>query len=404
VTISLIHIETNRFNRNFVHPPPPQPPVSNSPPPRAQVIPFQPLSLDLYYFISAFADGNYHQEQQAMSVVLRCFHENPVIRTNVVIPGSPPESTQEEFTVTMEIETADSISRLWQAITVPFRLSLMYRVAVVFITPPAPAGPAKQVRRYGLAVEPAKFPVATAGQVFGTASTATFVPPDSVSPSVSVDYSPATVAPGEQFLLLGAGLNQGTDLSTVPNPGTSFRVFLLQPPDYETEKEKEITAWKAPDPHPASPVQTSSRMVLNVPGTVGSLPANAPPPGVYSIRVGSNAPTDLISYRTNATPFNLAARVDAAVSPPDSIVTDVAGTYTITGMGFMPGGTQLLVETIPLSYVAAGPLQPGKFTVSDIATITFQRPLDMPPGLYAIRIRVNGVESPPALWIKVPTQ
>lgn len=334
-----------------------------------------------------------------MSVVLRCFHENPIIRTNVVIPGSPPDATQEEFTVTMEIETVDSISRLWQAITVPFRLSLMYKVSVVFITPPAPFGPAKQVRKYGLSAQPTKFPFATAGQTFGTTSTATFLPPDGSSPSVSVDYSPATVAPGGQFLLLGAGLNQGTDVTTVPNPGTSFRAFLLQPPDYQTETE--ITAWKAPDLTPANPVQTASRFVLNVPATVGALPANAPPPGVYSIRAGSSAPPDVVEFRTNATPFNLAARLDVAGSPAEPIVPDIAGTYTVTGMGFVAGATQVLLETIPLTYVAAGPLQAGEFTVGDIATITFQRPAAIPGGTYAIRVRVNGVESPPALWIKV---
>lgn len=42
VTVSLFHIETNKFNRNFVYPPPAQPPISNPPPPRAQAIPFNP--------------------------------------------------------------------------------------------------------------------------------------------------------------------------------------------------------------------------------------------------------------------------------------------------------------------------------------------------------------------------
>jgi hypothetical protein len=398
VTISLIHVEPNKFNRNFVSPPPPPPPAGKVPPPRAQLIPYLPLGLDLYYFISAYSDGNYHQEQQAMSVVLRCFHQNPIIRTNVIVPGSPPESTPEEFTVTMEIETADSISRLWQAITSPFRLSLLYRVAVAFLTPPDAAGPAPPVRRYGLAVEPASFPVATAGQVFGTTSTAHFAPPSGVPPTVGVDYSPATVAPGQRFTLLGASLNQGTEVPVVPNPGTSFRVYLLLPADYQTEVE--VTAWKAKDVLPASPIQTASRIVLDLPATVGAAPANAPPPGVYAIRAGSNSPPDLISNRTNSTPFHIAARVDVPASPAGPVVAAVAGTYTITGMGFIAGSTQVLLETVPLTYVATPP-QPGQFTVGSISQISFQRPDGLPPGLYGIRVRVNGVDSPPALWIKV---
>jgi hypothetical protein len=389
VTVSLVHIENNKFNRNFV-----SAPAASGTPARAQVIPQLPLSLDLYYFISAFSENNFHQEQQAMSIVLNCFHENPIIRTNVVIPGSPSDSVQEEFTVTMEIETADSISRLWQAITAPFRLSLLYRVAVVFLTPPAGPGPAPQVRKYELAVEPTTFPFATAGQVFGTTSTAVFLPP-SGGQSVSIDYSPATVSPGQRFLLLGAGLNQGTDVSAVPNPGTSFRVYLLRPPDYATETE--ITAWKTPDTLSGSPIQTASRIVLDIPPAMPEAPA----PGIYGIRAGSQSPPDLVTNRTNMTPFNLAARVDVPGSPSDPILPEIAGTYTVTGTGFLGGNTQLLLETIPLAYVAAGPLQPGQFTVSGIDHIEFQKPASLASGLYGIRVRVNGVESPPALWIKV---
>ena len=35
----------------------------------------------------------------------------------------------------------------------------------------------------------------------------------------------------------------------------------------------------------------------------------------------------------------------------------------------------------------------------DVATIKFMRPANLPPGRYAVRVRVNGVESPPAVWI-----
>jgi hypothetical protein len=69
-------------------------------------------------------------------------------------------------------------------------------------------------------------------------------------------------------------------------------------------------------------------------------------------------------------------------------------------MGFIAGSTQVLLETVPLTYVATPP-QPGQFTVGSISQISFQRPDGLPPGLYGIRVRVNGVDSPPALWIKV---
>jgi hypothetical protein len=404
ITVSLIHIEPDKYNRNFVCPPPQQPPVPNPPPPRAQTIPFLPLGLDLFYFISAFSPGNATQEQQAMSIILNCFHQNPIVRTNVVFPGSPSQSVPEEFTLTMEIESADSISRLWQAITVPFRLSLIYRVGVVFLTPPVPAPLAKQVSRYSLAVEPTSFPFARNGQVFGTSSSTTFIAPDSppASPrTVSMNYSPATVTPGQRFFLEGAGLNQGTDYpGPPPNPGTSYRVYLLSPPDYKTEQEV-TSSWKVRDVgSPLNAIQTSSRIVLDVPSTLGS-PGSLPEPGVYLLEAGSDtASSDLLTNRTNTTPFSLAALVNAPAPPALPLLAPVAGTYTVTGMGFIAGNTQVFLETLPLTYVTT-PLSAGEFTVPDIATIKFQRPASLSPGLYSVRVRVNGVESPPALWIQV---
>ena len=413
LTITLIHVEPSKYQRNFVFPPA-APPSPQPPSPRAQTIPSLPLGLDLLYFVTAYAENNYHQEQQAMSIALNCFHQNPIVRTNVTLPGSPGETIQEEFTLTLEIESADSISRLWQAITAPFRLSTMYRVAVVFLTPPeAPTG-APPVRTYGLSVSPTSLPTLAGGQIFGTSSTTVFVSPDSMPgapQTVQTHYSPATVVPGQRFFLYGAGLNQGTDYAgPSPNPGTSFRVYLLFPPDYQTEQD--ITdSWVVPDSDPSSPIQTQSRFVLNLPDTVGgSPPVNTPEPGVYMLRAGTAGPPNSGS-RTNASPFSVAARVDVAGSPADPILQPVAGLYTLSGLGFVPGfttvrseevsNTSVLLETVPLTYVPAGPVADGEFTVNSQSEIVFRCPANQPSGQYGVRVRVNAIESPPALWIRV---
>jgi Pvc16 N-terminal domain len=403
VTVSLIHIEPSKFNRNFVYA---AASGSNSASPRAQLIPALPLALDLYYFVTAWSDANPPtcsiQEQQAISIVLNCFHQNPIIRTNVPF-SSPTESTPEEFTLTMEIESVDSISRFWQATTMPFRLSVMYRVAVVFLTPPAPPVLARQVSRFALSVDPATPPFAANGWLFGTSSSATFIDPNSPPGSpqdVNVDYSPATVTPGQRFFLYGSGLNQGNDYSgPPPNSGTSYRAYLKLPPDYQTEQE--ITAWKVSDSgSPGGAIQTSARMVLEVPASEGSPPLGAPQPGMYGIVVGSDAGPDAITYRTNVTPFSIAALVNVPGSPPLPILPAVAGTYTVTGMGFIAGSTEVMLETVPLNYVSGSP-GAGQFTVADIGTITFQAPTGLRSGMYGVRIRVNQVESPPAVWIQI---
>jgi hypothetical protein len=277
----------------------------------------------------------------------------------------------------------------------------MYRVSVVFLTPPAAAAAATPVAQFTLATAPASFPFAANGQVFGTSSTTTFVSPNSTPENpetVQVNYSPATVTPGERFYLNGAGLNQGTDYAGAPpNPGTSYRVYLLSPPDYTTEQEV-TTPWKTLDTSPGTPIQTASRIVLDLPP---SLAGGAPAPGVYMLRAGSDAPGDAITNRTNSTPFSVAALVDVPASPATPVLAEVAGTYTITGMGFIGGSTELLLDTAPLASLAVGPPGPGQFTVTGNTAITFQPPTNLSSGLYTVRVRVNGIESPPAVWIRL---
>lgn len=98
---------------------------------------YQPLALDLYYLLSAYAEGNYVHEQQAMSIAMRVFHENPVVS------GVGPDGQPWQVTLTLERRSYDELSRLWQATTSALRLSAVYRASVVLlepekIPPPAP--------------------------------------------------------------------------------------------------------------------------------------------------------------------------------------------------------------------------------------------------------------------------
>src|SRR5207244_3883915 len=104
----------------------------------------QPLSLELYYLLTAFSRGAYIQEQQAMSIALKCFHEHPSITPMIAGVGR-----RQKFTLSMAVEGADEIGRLWQAITTSLRLSAIYKVTVVFLEPPPPAR-VQQVLAYNL--------------------------------------------------------------------------------------------------------------------------------------------------------------------------------------------------------------------------------------------------------------
>ncbi len=381
LSLYLFHVTPDPYQRNS--------PVVG---PRAQTIPAQPLSLDLYYLLSAFAPDDYHQEQQAMSIAMRCFHQHPIVRASVPIPVSPPPAPlqlkHEEFTLTMEVETVDSLSRLWQSVTSSMRLAAVYKVSVVFMTPPVPTvAPAKGVQQINLVADPAALPFAANGQLIGAYRKVTYTSPHSSASNpeiMSYDSSAATVAAGQTLILYGAGLSDGSGRS---NP-TAKRLYLLTPAGIE----QKVTSWIVPVPNPNPPPTT---IVLDARLTV-RLPATAPEAGVYQLRVGSDvASGDATSYRSNAVPVSIAAAVTGMPPPP---VPPILGGNSFNGAGFVSGKTTVLLDTLPL---AEGPPQAGNFQIAGGNTINFEPPAGIPHGLYAVRVRVNNVESDPSWWVSI---
>jgi hypothetical protein len=137
LSIFLYHVETDNAQESMRW----TPQMVRSP---GQPVRYLPLALDLYYLMSAYSATSYTEEQQAMSVALRIFHANAVVRSG---PPSPPDPTPPawQLTLTMEHRSYDELSRLWQATTVPIRLGVVYRAAVLFITPDEPVVAAKPV-------------------------------------------------------------------------------------------------------------------------------------------------------------------------------------------------------------------------------------------------------------------
>jgi hypothetical protein len=378
LSLYLFHVTQDKFQMNA--------PVVG---PRAMTIPFQPLSLDLFYLLSAYAGSDYVHEQQAMSIALRCFHETPILRTTVPFGAGP---IQEEFTLTMEVETADEIGRLWQATTVALRLATVWKVSVVFMPPEAPTRPiAPPPTRVSLGADAASLPFAALGQVSGTRRTVTY-PYPSGTPAGSMlatfELSPATVGPGQRMSLTGAGLNQPT----------SRRIYLVAPDG----SEQEVTSWKAADPGPpGSVLQTSSVMTVDLPPAAGNAPLATPAAGTYQLRVGSDvAAGDPQTYRSSGTPFNIAAAIHVTADPP--ILVPAAGVYSLAGVGFAVGATELFLETSAL-VATGGPPAAGEFRVNAAGTaLTFRLPAGLEPGRYGVRVRTNQVESDPSWWIDVP--
>jgi hypothetical protein len=120
VSVYLFHVAADKSHRNTF-------PLGGT----AQRIPEQPLALTLYYLVTAYShtagEAAFIEEQEAMSIVLKCFHENPIVQI--------PENGG-AVTVTLEPQTVDEIGRLWQGLGSPMRLGAVYRVGVIFLQPP----------------------------------------------------------------------------------------------------------------------------------------------------------------------------------------------------------------------------------------------------------------------------
>ncbi len=370
LSLYLFHVSPNKFQLNSPVTGPWADPARTKT--RVPRIPYQPLSLDLYYLLTSYVSGpgSYAQEQKAMGIALKCFHENPIVKFPLDPSGG---GDQGEFCLTMEVESADEIGRLWQAITSSLRLSVIYKASVIFIEPEPPDEPTPQPpETINLAFSPTNLPFATAGQVICTYIRVDYRGPDEapLQPDPrSFELMPAVVAPAQRFQLYGAGLNQSS----------SDHIYLVFPDG----TEQDVTDWAA---H-----QTAAKFTLDLP-TVG-----IPPAGVYQLRVGNGVVMgdDANAIRSNATPFSIAAWVDPAPGP---LLSPVGGTYTVNGIGFASGALEVLLETAPLSQDAA--VGPGQFDVNEDGTsIQFQLPDDLPNGRYGVRVRVNGVESPPAKWV-----
>ena len=368
LSLYLFHVALNPYQRNT-------PVVGDRK--QVQTTPFQPLSLDLYYLLSAYSDSRYIEEQQAMSIALKCFHEHPIVHNVVLANDGRPRG---EFCLTLETETPDTLARLWQATTTSLRLATVYKVSVVFIQPQEDRRPlAPKPQKIGLTMEPTALPYAADGQLLGAARHVRYIGPDDVPADPNrrdfrdYDLMPAVVAPGQNFLLYGAGLANPN-----PPPAKTVQIFLLRP----GQPDMDVTAWL--DADPAN--QTPTRMRLNVPD-----PAPIPA-GVYQLRAAID------DVPTNATPFSLAARVDAPADPP--VLPFGGAALTLTGAGFVPGSTQVLLGTVPLTENAA--VGPGQFAVTGGGTeIQFRPPNNLLPGRYGMRVRVNEVESDPAVWVQI---
>jgi hypothetical protein len=378
MSLYLLHVSRDPYWRNT--------PVQGL---RAQLNQSQPLSLSLSYLLTSYSEKNWQMEQYLMSVALAYFHANPIYTTSSA-----------EFTITVEADTIEEMSRLWQAITVPIRLSSMFRVAVVFLNPQTPL-PA-QIRppvEANLSVgadlnlpEPTPLPEP---QLFELAMQVAWV----VTPG-STDPSQITVAPGQPVAVGGQSVRvRGSGLT---NPDAAG-VFLSLPGG---GSEWPISGWRVMGRSASGTAGDADELVLQLPSAYATLPASGtalsstPMPANYVLKVGNPGSP----FRSNPLPLAVAP-VMTGIGPGSPVLSpDATNTYTAGVSGLVDGETQVLLNSTALGI--GGAPAPGVAVVDAAAgTIAFQLPAPavFPSGTYVrVRVAVNAVEAPPGWWVQIP--
>ena len=392
LSLYLLHVSRDPYWRNT--------PVTGS---RAQLSQSQPLSLNLSYLLTSHSEKNWALEQLLMSIAFEYFHANPVYKSTTV-----------EFTITIEADTIEEMSRLWQAITVPIRLSALFRVAVVFLAPaqppvadarppvevtisvapdlnaPAPV-PLPEPQLFSLAIE-TQYRVLP-GSLFDPDAAPVFTPSDAALPVIN---TPPVVVGSQTLRVRGSGLNQpdaaAVYLSSGPNEwplnlGATYFTRLFGTSASGTAGDADELVLEIPPAY----------AVLPAPGT----PLTATPlPAAFTIAVGNAVGP----YRSNALPITFAPTF-TSIGPDELVlVPDAALVYSLTANGLIAAETAVLLESTPLTIGAAA--APGVATVDAITgTITFMLP--HPAGFASksyvrVRIVVNAIEAPPGWWVQIP--
>jgi hypothetical protein len=348
-----------------------------------QPVAFEPLSLDLWYMLSAQAKASYQHEQQVLSVAMEALHEHGTFTIPTPTP-LPDALFPSQATLVLESPTFDEMSRLWQALGVPLRTTAQYRVSVVFLTPDDLPPPAPEVHDYRLVAVPGAPPDdPTLPQLLSTRREVEFVAPGPTP--VSYMQSPATTAPAP-----GGVTAHEVRVDALMLEDTDDILLVSYPGGVETETDVNAT-WKVPliTPYPVPPAHGVPFIVRAPAGT----PVQA---GRYELRVARPA---LPGFRSDSVPISVAAWVDPAGGP---LLTAAGGVYTLNVRGVPAGGAELRLGPVSLTRIADGAAPAAGEWQHSANTITFVAPASLSAGHYQVGLRVADVESDPAQWAVVP--
>lgn len=304
------------------------------------------LALDLHYAVTAYAEDDF-QSELMLGCAMQALNETPVLDRALIhniLSQDGGANTLLDSRLAEQIDKIrirhrnlpeDVFTRLWSAFHVPYRLSAFYEVSVVLMEGDAPIrAPMVVLRR------PEPEAHSTLGPFTPTLARA----------------EPETAVTGQDVVLHGLGLG-GTNVRVEPDHGDpTIELPPLEIP--EADATDTTVTFAVPPTWPIGAYEL--RLTMELPGAVGRRPSSpqrffvAPSITVTSVTRNPNPPQH-VTIELTVTPPIL----------PGRPVVLVVGSQSFTGPG-------ITVATADLTFTG----------------------LDLPAGPAAMRLIVDGIESP----------
>jgi hypothetical protein len=305
-----------------------------------------PLALNLHYLITAYAENNEEQiAQLLLGRAMHALHDNALLMPKDIsdaFAASDLQDQVERVRITAQPLSLEEMSKLWMTFQTQYRISAAYEVAVVLIESTRPKRSPLPVREPRIYVSSFRRPVI-----------------DEVSPQIVLSGGKLTIK----------GQNLKGDLVKLRFGPT------LADPDPSTVSDQQLEV----------AVPAALRAGVNTVQVVYELQLGTPPAPHPGAGFESNVAAFMLAPRiTTASPISVAAgaTLTLAVTPPVHREQRVAALL-------VGDETVIPPRAITLPAIPRPVIEPSV----PVASLDFSVPADLQPGVFLLRVQVDGAES-----------
>lgn len=351
-----------------------------------------PLSLVLHYLLTAYGateDAGQVNETRAhflLGSAMRVLHDYPVITESLVTVNSPPtqilhNSLRGEFErvkVTLDPISLEDLSKVWTALTRPYRLSTAYTISVVQIE-------SRRIRTLAAPVLTRRIHIAVSKRPQIANIYRTPVLPGEVIGDIRAHALQELTIEGENFRAARTWVKLGGLEPIGVQPFSDSEIRIVVPDDtYPIDAD-----------HPATrPIPVADRLR---PGPQTAEVQTMRPSEV--VQGGLDRGTVVLEDRretSNSGVFLMAPEVSG--TNPVSVAAGalMGATLTATGRRLFKAGEKgvLLIHDVPIPIQDPGPLGPQTDTSVQVLLNTLASAVPPPvAGIYPVRAMINGVQS-----------